>query len=89
MVEVKTIKMFNLLGEVVELKVEKEKRNVKENGHVGPWEGVCCEACWFAKEEKCVCKCGGRNHGRGLTGKYEKLEDFLVPDLFEANKLLE
>lgn len=43
---------------------------------LGPWDGICCEACWNAEEEKCTCKCGGANHGRGKTQKYEKLDDF-------------
>lgn len=29
------------------------------------WDGICCKACWFAKKEKCVCKCGGVHHGTG------------------------
>ena len=24
---------------------------------------TCNERCWYAKEEVCVCSCGGRNHG--------------------------
>jgi hypothetical protein len=24
---------------------------------------TCSEACWEAREEKCACSCGGRNHG--------------------------
>lgn len=30
-----------------------------------PWKDVCCRACWFAKRERCVCKCGGKYHGKG------------------------
>ena len=39
------------------------------------FEGVCCEACWFAEEEKCVCRCGGVNHGKGLHESEEKEEE--------------
>lgn len=35
------------------------------------FEGVCCEACWFALEEECVCKCGGQNHGKGNRKEVE------------------
>lgn len=41
-----------------------------------PWDGICVESCWMAREEKCACHCGGANHGKGLTSEYEKLEDF-------------
>lgn len=30
-----------------------------------PWADICCESCWFAAQEKCVCSCGGRYHGLG------------------------
>ena len=43
---------------------------------IGPWTGICTQKCWFAAEKKCVCKCGGCNHGRGLSLKYRKLDDF-------------
>lgn len=33
---------------------------------VKPWSGVCHKACWFATQEKCVCRCTGKYHGRGL-----------------------
>lgn len=39
----------------------------KLNGELNePWESKdCCEACWFARQEECECRCGGANHGRG------------------------
>lgn len=30
-----------------------------------PYMGICCKACWYAKGEKCVCRCGGEHHGKG------------------------
>ena len=33
-------------------------------GNVSP-QGICCEPCYTAKEERCVCRCGGRWHGQG------------------------
>ncbi|MEM4342326.1 MAG: hypothetical protein QXF97_07240 [Candidatus Caldarchaeum sp.] len=42
-----------------------------------PWLGICCERCWLAAEERCVCRCGGVNHGRGLG--QAKLDDFGEP----------
>ena len=41
-----------------------------------PWDGICCETCWNATKENCVCRCGGANHGRGKSGDYVKLEGF-------------
>lgn len=31
-----------------------------------PWEGICSKSCWFAKGERCTCKCGGKHHGEGV-----------------------
>jgi len=74
----------NLFGKfgVREIRVKKVK--VKK-AHPAPWDGICCEACWNATEEKCVCSCGGTNHGRGKSGNYEKLgfED-KFPDLAKS-----
>ena len=30
-----------------------------------PWADVCCKACYYAKHEKCVCRCNGLHHGKG------------------------
>lgn len=32
---------------------------------VEPWKDICCEACWNAEYERCVCRCGGQFHGVG------------------------
>lgn len=32
-----------------------------------PWKGICCKACWFAKGNRCRCRCKGANHQHGLT----------------------
>ena len=37
----------------------------------------CCERCYFAREKKCKCRCGGLYHGKGLDlkkGEQEKTE---------------
>lgn len=49
----------------------KAKRLRKSN----PWTGVCCESCWNALEERCVCRCGGAHHGEGLKGKDQRLDE--------------
>lgn len=49
---------------------------MKTKPKIGPWIGVCTQKCWYAAEKKCMCKCGGANHGRGVSGKYPKLGDF-------------
>ena len=35
------------------------------NGLAKPWDNICCEACWTASQERCVCRCGGEFHGVG------------------------
>lgn len=60
----------------------------KTKKKLGPWEGICCESCWNATEKKCVCrKCDGRNHGKGVTKKYGKIDDFLKGDNEEQPQL--
>lgn len=43
-----------------------------------PWEKVCCKACWFAVGKECVCKCGGRYHGKGIQRSLIDHEDYHV-----------
>lgn len=48
---------------------------------VGPKEhkhepGECSENCQMAREVKCVCRCGGKNHGAALKRDIKKLDDF-------------
>lgn len=37
-----------------------------EGQPVEPYKGVCCKACYFAKGDKCTCRCGGQHHGKGI-----------------------
>lgn len=37
----------------------------------------CSSSCYNATGDKCVCCCGGRNHGVGLEAALEKNEDLL------------
>ena len=52
------------------------KSETAKHPKLGPWKGICSFACWYALEERCRCKCGGVNHGRGISLKYRKLDDF-------------
>ncbi len=36
----------------------------------------CCDACKEAREIKCVCACGGKNHGAALKKDVKRLDDF-------------
>jgi hypothetical protein len=36
----------------------------------------CCDACKEAREIKCVCACGGKNHGASLKKDVKRLDDF-------------
>jgi len=68
---------ISLFGSVATSQTKKFRRN--EKGRVkrfAPWHGICCEACWYAHKEVCRCRCGGVNHGKGLSGSYSRLEDF-------------
>jgi hypothetical protein len=48
-------------------------------------ERECCDACREAREIKCVCACGGKNHGSALKKDVKRLDEFtendtVVPD---------
>lgn len=45
-----------------------------------PYAGICCESCWTAKKEKCVCHCGGVYHGLG-RGKPIAICFHVTPDI--------
>ncbi len=38
--------------------------------------GECNESCLMAREVKCVCKCGGANHGAHLKKDVKHLDEF-------------
>ena len=50
---------INLFGQRLEL-------NRKSDN---PLEGICCEPCFNATEEKCNCRCHGAYHGLGRLNK--------------------
>jgi len=41
-----------------------------------PWKGICSKRCYFAKRDKCRCKCKGQNHQKGLLKTPETEEEF-------------
>lgn len=41
--------------------------------------GDCGANCQQAKELKCVCKCGGKNHGAALRQDVKSLDEFEDP----------
>jgi len=43
--------------------------------------GRCDEKCHSAKEPKCVCICGGKNHGVGLNQAIQNTEKIMTEDL--------
>ncbi len=38
--------------------------------------GRCDAKCYEAKEEKCDCVCGGRNHGKGLEKALDNTKEY-------------
>ena len=41
--------------------------------------GECDSSCLEAKELKCVCRCGGKNHGANLRKNVKSLDTFEDP----------
>jgi len=48
-----------------------EAIQVKKKAESKPWKDICSKRCWFAKHDRCRCKCGKQNHGKGLQKKPE------------------
>jgi predicted RNA methylase len=76
------------MGTVGDVDENNDKTALKMKPKVGPWNGICTEKCWYAEEKKCVCKCEGANHGRGVSKEYGKLDDFNETEN-ESTKALE
>lgn len=58
--------------------MEKEDWEKLEEEKVGkkPWIEIgCCESCYYAREVKCVCRCGGAFHGKGSMTKLDQFLD--------------
>ncbi len=46
--------------------------------------GECNENCLSAREIKCTCRCGGKNHGAHLKAHVQPLEHFNEPQELKA-----
>jgi hypothetical protein len=46
--------------------------------------GECNSNCQLAKEIKCVCRCGGKNHGAALKQHVKRLDEFTERDTSEV-----
>lgn len=46
-----------------------------------PLAGECNVNCQLAKELKCTCKCGGRNHGAALKQHVKSLDEFGMKEM--------
>jgi hypothetical protein len=54
--------------------VQLEKKDTKKDEEK-PWKGICSKGCWLAKGDICKCKCGKRNHGRGVIKRLLNMEN--------------
>lgn len=48
---------------------------VKKKAEAKPWTDVCSKKCWFAKHDRCRCKCKKRNHGKGLQKRLDDKQE--------------
>ena len=55
--------------------------------HVETEASECNGNCWTAKELKCVCRCGGKNHGAHLKAAVQPLDRFNEPQQLEAEMI--
>jgi hypothetical protein len=49
---------------------------VEKPFHIETEAGECNSNCQLAKEIKCVCRCGGKNHGVALKKNVKCLDEF-------------
>lgn len=54
-------------------------QEVEKPFHVNVERGECDSNCVTAKEIKCVCRCGGKNHGASLKKNIKPLDTFEDP----------
>jgi hypothetical protein len=64
-------------------------QQAEEPYHVETDPGECNENCLEAKELKCVCRCGGRNHGAHLKKTVQPLDRFNEPQKLEVEVITE
>jgi hypothetical protein len=58
--------------------------------HLNIEHGQCDSACLQAKELKCVCRCGGRNHGAAVKQNVRSLDEFEEdPVVFDQDEYLQ
>lgn len=50
--------------------------------------GECNGNCLMAKELKCVCRCGGKNHGAALKKGVQPLDQFNEPKELEVMEVI-
>ena len=48
----------------------------------------CCDACKEAREIKCVCACGGKNHGAALKKDVKPLDEFNADQTLRLDPLV-
>lgn len=48
--------------------------------------GRCDSRCYDSKKPKCVCVCGGRNHGVGLSQARLNTESMLESEIMHSKK---
>jgi len=71
--------------ELFRLEVVSRQELERGDGEKVPRE--CCEACLMAHEIKCVCRCGGRNHGAWLRRNVKPLDDYNGDEAREDAKI--
>ena len=49
---------------------------VEKPFHIETEAGECSGNCLEAKEIKCICRCGGKNHGLALKQHVKRLDEF-------------
>lgn len=52
--------------------ISRNQLNLNDEQAAPPYEDICCESCWYAKGEKCQCRCGGAHHGKGIQKDQEE-----------------
>jgi hypothetical protein len=60
-------------------------QQVEKPFQVNVEHGECNSSCLEAKELKCVCRCGGKNHGAALKKNVKPLDTFEDPALQTEN----
>lgn len=82
----KQISLFSRVVEAIRKVPPRKSRNRKFGRSLpGVVGGECVSSCYYAQQDRCECRCGGRFHGLGNnSGRTGKMDEYVDDEREEA-----